>query len=111
MDHTFKKTVTSSDSPVTVQCKDAAGNTSSDKKTYTWGENVDICGTEEYTYTDTCTKTETKQINTPPSSCTVNYKGKCVNSLSNGDCLCQYNVTSSYSCEKTGTRNRKCWHQ
>ncbi len=108
---TFKKTVTSSDSPVTVQCKDAAGNTSSDKKTYTWGENVDICGTEEYTYTDTCTKTETKQVNTPPSSCTVNYKGKCVNSLSNGDCLCQYNVTSSYSCEKTGTRNRKCWHQ
>ena len=108
---TFKKTVTSSDSPVTVQCKDAAGNTSTDKKTYTWGENVDICGTEEYTYTDTCTKTETKQVNTPPSSCTVNYKGKCVNSLSNGDCLCQYNVTSSYSCEKTGTRNRKCWHQ
>ena len=107
---TFKKTVTSSNSPVTVQCTDAAGNKSS-SKTYTWGENVDICGTEEYTYTDTCTKTETKQVNTPPSSCTVNYKGKCVNSLSNGDCLCQYSKTSSYSCEKTGIRNRNCWHQ
>lgn len=107
---TYTKNVTSSNSPVTVQCTDAAGNKSS-SKTYTWGENVDICGTEEYTYTDTCTKTETKQVNTPPSSCTVNYKGKCVNSLSNGDCLCQYSKTSSYSCEKTGIRNRNCWHQ
>ena len=100
---TYTKNVTSSNSPVTVQCKDTAGNTSSDKKTYTWSSNS-ACGTEEYTYTGTCTKIE-KGIT--PSVCT-SKGGKIVSTTGNSGLV---NCSISYSCDKTGTRNKTCWHQ
>ena len=100
---TYTKDVTSSNSPVTVQCKDTAGNTSSDKKTYTWSSNS-ACGTEEYTYTGTCTKIE-KGIT--PSVCT-SKGGKIVSTTGNSGLV---NCSISYSCDKTGTRNKTCWHQ
>ena len=100
---TYTKNVTSSNSPVTVQCKDTAGNTSSDKKTYTWSSNS-ACGTEEYTYTGTCTKIET---GITPSVCT-SKGGKIVSTTGNSGLV---NCSISYSCDKTGTRNKTCWHQ
>ena len=87
----------------TVTNTKPAGNTSSDKKTYTWSSNS-ACGTEEYTYTGTCTKIE-KGIT--PSVCT-SKGGKIVSTTGNSGLV---NCSISYSCDKTGTRNKTCWHQ
>mgnify|MGYP002762226318 FL=1 len=95
---TFKKTVTSSNSPVTVQCKDAAGNTSSDKKTYTWSTDS-ACGTsDDYGYY--CSAGSAASAN---SSACISY------STETGVKTIYTNGVCKYYCNVPYTNT--CWHQ
>ena len=119
---TFKKTVTSSNSPVTVQCTDAAGNKSSDKKTYTWSANS-VCGTKKESYDCNphncngydCSYEEDKGY-TATEGC-VNTGGTCKSytSTTHQVCYCVKKIkkTCYDTCYDTCSRdvNKTCWHQ
>ena len=105
---TYTKNVTSSNSPVKVQCKDTAGNTSSGTRTYTWSANSDKCGTtteDVYSNGYYCDAGNAASAN---SSACISY------ATNTGKTTKYVNKRCMYYCNaKTGTTTvaKTCWHQ
>ena len=105
---TYTKNVTSSNSPVKIQCKDTAGNTSSGTRTYTWSANSDKCGTtteDVYSNGYYCDAGNAASAN---SSACISY------ATNTGKTTKYVNKRCMYYCNaKTGTTTvaKTCWHQ
>ena len=105
---TYTKNVTSSNSPVKIQCKDTAGNTSSGTRTYTWSANSDKCGTtteDVYSNGYYCDAGNAASAN---SSACISY------ATNTGKKTKYVNKRCMYYCNaKTGTTTvaKTCWHQ
>ena len=105
---TYTKDVTSSNSPVKIQCKDTAGNTSSGTRTYTWSANSDKCGTtteDVYSNGYYCDAGNAASAN---SSACISY------ATNTGKTTKYVNKRCMYYCNaKTGTTTvaKTCWHQ
>ena len=105
---TYTKNVTSSDSPVKIQCKDTAENVSSGTRTYTYSANSDKCGTQKenvYGYGYYCNAGSAASAS---SSACISYgtNQKVETKYVNG--VCKY-----YCRAVTGTTDvaKTCWHQ
>ena len=104
---TYTKNVTSSNSPVTVQCKDTAGNTSSDTRTYTWSAISD-CGVSYYQ--ENCWY-EQKYLGIDSDYACENSGNVCKGSPGGTKCYCYTKDKIVKKCGEETPVYKTCWHQ
>ena len=104
---TYTKNVTSSNSPVKVQCKDTAGNTSSDTRTYTWSAISD-CGVSYYQ--ENCWY-EQKYLGIDSDYACENSGNVCKGSPGGTKCYCYTKDKIVKKCGEETPVYKTCWHQ